>query len=307
MNILHMKYAVEVAGAGSINRAAETLLVAQPNLSRSIKELETDLHITIFRRTPQGMILTPEGEEFIGYAAKILNEIEDVERMYQTGFSGKQRFSISVPRASYISDAFARFSRSIVAGPSEIYYQETNSARAISNILSEGYRLGIIRYAADYDQYFKEMLEEKSLTYELIAQFHYVLIMNRDSRLSGKSEIRRADLNSQIEIAHADHFVPSLHHSAVMRAELSEDVSRRIFVFDRASQFNLLYDNPETYMWVSPVPQRLLTSQHLVQRDCQDNTKLYRDVLIYRKGYKLTDLDKAFISELGRSKRDVLK
>ena len=68
MNLLHMKYAVEVANAGSINKASEKLLVAQPNLSRCIKELEADLGITIFARTPQGMHLTPDGEEFIRYA-----------------------------------------------------------------------------------------------------------------------------------------------------------------------------------------------------------------------------------------------
>ena len=51
MNILHLKYAVEVAKTGSINKAADTLLIAQPNLSRSIKELEADLGIAIFERT----------------------------------------------------------------------------------------------------------------------------------------------------------------------------------------------------------------------------------------------------------------
>ena len=50
MNILHMKYAVEVARLGSLNKAAETLMIAQPNISRSIKELEADLGITIFQR-----------------------------------------------------------------------------------------------------------------------------------------------------------------------------------------------------------------------------------------------------------------
>ena len=65
MNILHMKYAVEVAKAGSINKASENLLIAQPNLSRSIKELETDLGISIFDRSAKGMVLTPDGEEFI--------------------------------------------------------------------------------------------------------------------------------------------------------------------------------------------------------------------------------------------------
>jgi len=50
MNILHMKYAVEVARLGSLNKAAETLMIAQPNISRSIKELEADLGITIFSK-----------------------------------------------------------------------------------------------------------------------------------------------------------------------------------------------------------------------------------------------------------------
>ena len=51
LNILHMKYAVEVAKLGSLNKASESLLIAQPNISRSIKELEADLGITIFNRS----------------------------------------------------------------------------------------------------------------------------------------------------------------------------------------------------------------------------------------------------------------
>ena len=70
MNILHMKYAVEVAKVGSLNKAAESLYVALPNISRSIKELEADLGITVFDRTAKGMVLTPEGEVIPGlYAA----------------------------------------------------------------------------------------------------------------------------------------------------------------------------------------------------------------------------------------------
>ena len=68
MNIIHIKYAVEVANTGAINKAAEKLLIAQPNLSRSIKEFEADLGIAIFDRSSKGMVLTPAGEEFIGYA-----------------------------------------------------------------------------------------------------------------------------------------------------------------------------------------------------------------------------------------------
>ena len=43
------------------------------NVSRSIKELEADLGITIFERTPKGMELTPDGEEFIAFAKDIVS------------------------------------------------------------------------------------------------------------------------------------------------------------------------------------------------------------------------------------------
>ncbi len=303
MNILHMKYAVEVAKVGSLNKAAETLLIAQPNISRSIKELEADLGITIFDRTSKGMFLTPEGENFIGYAKNILRQIEQVEDIYKNGAVKKQKFSISVPRACYISEAFAQFSKSLSFDPAEIFYKETNSQRTINNILNHDYKLGIIRYAENYDKYFKTMLEEKGLSYEMVTEFSYSLIMSADSPLAELDEITFDDLTDYIEIAHADPYVPSLPLSKVVKEELPDNIERRIFIFERASQFDLLSENPDTFMWVSPAPQKVLDRYNLVQRKCVDNKKVYKDVLIYKNGYKLTKLDKQFITELCESKR----
>lgn len=303
MNILHMKYAVEVAKVGSLNKAAETLLIAQPNISRSIKELEADLGITIFDRTSKGMFLTPEGENFIGYAKNILRQIEQVEDIYKNGAVKKQKFSISVPRACYISEAFAQFSKNLSFDPAEIFYKETNSQRTINNILNHDYKLGIIRYAENYDKYFKTMLEEKGLSYEMVTEFSYSLIMSADSPLAELNEITFDDLTDYIEIAHADPYVPSLPLSKVVKEELPDNIERRIFIFERASQFDLLSENPDTFMWVSPAPQKVLDRYNLVQRKCVDNKKVYKDVLIYKNGYKLTKLDKQFITELCESKR----
>lgn len=307
MNILHMKYAVEVARLGSLNKAAETLLIAQPNISRSIKELEANLGIVIFNRSAKGMVLTPEGEEFIGYAKNILKQIDDVEMLYRQGSPKKQKFSISVPRACYISDAFAEFSKCISGDPAEIFYKETNSQRAINNVLNNDYKLGIIRYAGNYDKFFKEMLEEKGLSYEMVAEFSYVLIMSRDNPLAAKEEVTFDDLPPYIEIAHADPYVPSLPLAKVVKEELPDNIERRIFIFERASQFDLLSENPETFMWVSPASQKILDRYGLVQKKCVDNKKIYKDVLIYREGYKLSKLDKQFITLLCDSRRKYLK
>jgi DNA-binding transcriptional LysR family regulator len=307
MNILHMKYAVEVAKLGSLNKAAETLIIAQPNISRSIKELEADLGITIFNRSSKGMVLTPEGEEFIRYAKSILKQIDEVELMYKQGAPKKQKFSISVPRACYISDAFAEFSKCISEDPAELFYKETNSQRTINNVINNDYKLGIIRYAENYDKYFKTMLEEKGLTYEMIAEFTYVLIMSRDNPLAGKDTITFDDLPPYIEIAHADPYVPSLPLSRVVKDELPDNIDRRIFIFERASQFDLLSENTETFMWVSPASQKILDRYNLIQKKCVDNKKIYKDVLIYKDDYRLTPLDKQFITELCESKRKYLK
>lgn len=306
MNILHMKYAVEVARLGSLNKAAETLLIAQPNISRSIKELEADLGITIFNRSARGMELTPEGEEFIGYAQNILKQIDEVEHHYRHGSPKKQKFSISVPRACYISDAFAKFSQCISDDPAEIFYKETNSQRTINNVLNNDYKLGIIRYAENYDKFFKAMLEEKGLCYEMVAEFSYVLIMSRNNPLAMKDEITFDDLPSFIEIAHADPYVPSLPLSKVVKEELPDNIDRRIFIFERASQFDLLSENPETFMWVSPASDKILDRYGLVQKKCIDNKKIYKDILIYREGYKLSSLDKRFITILCEAKRKYL-
>ena len=306
MNILHMKYAVEVAKLGSINKAAETLLIAQPNISRSIKELEADLGVTIFNRSAKGMELTPEGEEFIGYAENILKQIDDVERHYRYGSPKKQKFSISVPRACYISDAFAKFSTGITEDPAEIFYKETNSQRTINNVLNKDYKLGIIRYAENFDKFFKSMLEEKGLAYEMVAEFSYVLIMSRDNPLADKDDITFDDLPPYIEIAHADPYVPSLPLAKVVKEELPDNIDRRIFIFERASQFDLLSENPETFMWVSPASEQILNRYGLVQKKCVDNKRVYKDVLIYKEGYKLSTLDKQFITALCEAKRKFL-
>lgn len=308
MNLLHMKYAVEIAETNSINKAADKLYVGQSALSRAIKELEASLGVTLFERSAKGMFLTSDGEIFIRHAKNVLAQIDAIEDMFSSGKVSKKHFSVSVPRASYISEAFAKFSKAIGDDTEvEILYKETNSMRAVKNILQEDYKLGIIRYAENYDKYYKTMMDEKGLDYELITEFRHLLIMNSESPLAKKEKITYDDLRGLIEISNPDPYVPSIPFSEVRKEELSEISSRRIFVFERASQFELLSENPETFMWVSPVPDKTLERFGLVQRKCDENKRVYKDVLIHRKDYAHSELDNLFIEYVIKSKREILK
>ena len=298
MNLLHLKYAVEIAETSSMTKAAENLYTSQPNLSRAIRELESTLGITIFNRTPKGIYPTPEGDEFLGYARKILSQVDAVEEMYRGEKKKVQNFSISVPRASYIACAFTEFTKQLdTQMPAEIFYKETNSMRAITNILNNDYKLGILRYQSSYENNFRTMLEEKGLSGETIAEFSYELMMSKQHPLADK-EIALDDLNIYTEIAHADPFVPSMPHSTVKKNEISDKVDKHIFVFERASQMDILSEMTSSFMWVSPVPQPLLDRYGLITKPCRENTKTYKDVLIYKKDYKFSPLDDMFINEL---------
>lgn len=308
MNLLHMKYAVEIAETNSINKAADKLYVGQSALSRAIKELEASLGVTLFERSAKGMFLTADGEIFIRHAKNVLAQIDEIEDMFSGGTISKKHFSVSVPRASYIAEAFAEFSKVIDKDmQAEILYKETNSMRAVKNILQEDYKLGIIRYAENYDKYYKTMMDEKGLDYELITEFRHVLIMSSESPLAKKEKITYGDLVDLVEISNPDPYVPSLPLAEVRKEELSEISSRRIFVFERASQFELLSENPETYMWVSPVPQKTIERFGLAQRKCDENKRVYKDLLIHRKDYSHSELDNMFIEYVIKSKREVLK
>ena len=301
MNLVHMRYAVEVAKFGSLSRAAESLFVALPNVSRAIKGLEDELGIKIFDRTVKGVTLTPDGEEFILYAQAILLQMSDLEKHYKSRLPKRRKFSVSVPRSCYVSEAFTRFSKTLGESGAELYYKETNSQRTLQKLLTGEYKLGVIRCAEQYEKYFKSFFEEKDLAYEVLVEFSYRLIMNRSHPLADREDIRYEDLAPYIEIIRGDPYVPTLPLPKVVREELAETTDHRIFVFERGSQFNLLAENPETFMWVSPVPQKELDRFGLVEKQCAENNKRYRDLLVWRNGYVFSELDQRFVSELRES------
>ena len=82
MTLMQMKYAIAVADTKSMNEAARSLFITQPSLSASIKELENEIGIELFKRTNRGITVTPEGEEFLGYARQVVEQYRLIESKY---------------------------------------------------------------------------------------------------------------------------------------------------------------------------------------------------------------------------------
>jgi DNA-binding transcriptional LysR family regulator len=77
VSLAQVQYFVTVSALGHVGRAAEALHVAQPAISRQIKNLEDELGARLFVRTPRGMRLSPEGEVFLVHARAILEQVSD--------------------------------------------------------------------------------------------------------------------------------------------------------------------------------------------------------------------------------------
>lgn len=303
MNTLYLKYALEVEKAGSVTQAAQNLYMAQPNLSKALKELEKEVGFPIFKRTSVGVKVTEEGAQFLYHAKSVMEQMEAIGRIGEQASGDKMQYKISIPRGSYIVDGFTSFVADLeLEKGMEITINETNAMGTIVNVTDKGYNIGVIRYQMIDEDYYMKSLKNNRLQYETIWEFEYVLVMSKQHPLANKPDISIDDLKDYTKITHGDIALPHDKYAGNYKKNQSRNV---IYVYERGSQFDLLSSVPNTYMWVSPIPHKILERNNLVQRACKVENNLYKDVLIYREGYRITEYDRQFQKKLYESKVDV--
>ena len=106
MTLQQLRQIIAVADSGSINEAAKRLYITQPSLSATIKTVEKETGIDIFSRSNRGIVATPEGEEFLGYARQVSEQYQLMEDKYLTGTPYKQKFGVSMQHYTFAVEAF---------------------------------------------------------------------------------------------------------------------------------------------------------------------------------------------------------
>ena len=293
MNIVHIKYAVEVAKVGSINKASENLGMAQPNISRAIKDLEADFGITIFDRSAKGMTLTPEGREFIAQSQKILDQMNELERLYRGEHPGREKLSISVPRAGYISNAINQFVKTIDDNAFELVINDYPAERTIKSIIDSDSGIGIIRCTDKTESLFTEIFEEKHIAYNVLRQFKKSVILSENSPLAKKQCISREDLIGFTEITDGDDS-NATRAFEILRDELHDHGEKCIHVSDYLTQIELISNNPDYFMLAPVLSNDLKTKFGITEIEYSDS-RVFKDILIYREGHKFNTLETRLI------------
>ena len=84
MNLNQLYYLQAIAQARGLTRAADALYVTQSNLSHSMAALEEELGIPLLYKNGRDTLLTPYGQEFLAYAERAIQEIEEGKRVAQS-------------------------------------------------------------------------------------------------------------------------------------------------------------------------------------------------------------------------------
>jgi DNA-binding transcriptional LysR family regulator len=112
MNLRQLEYLVAAADAGSVSAAARSLGVSQPVVSRSLRGLEREYHVALFRLSGRRLTLTEAGCAVVDAARKALDAIDDVDRTAQRAASGGELVLATTPtNGSLLSAVVTEFVR----------------------------------------------------------------------------------------------------------------------------------------------------------------------------------------------------
>ena len=151
MTLTQLKYAIEVANAGSINKAAGNLFITQPSLSSAIAELESEIGIKLFSRNNRGIFLTPEGSEFVGYARQVVEQFDLIEAKYISSPKLKKKFSVSMQHYTFAVSAFVNLVKQFGMDEYEFAVNETKTFDVINDVKTFKSEIGIL-YTNDFNE-----------------------------------------------------------------------------------------------------------------------------------------------------------
>ena len=194
MTLQQLRYAVAIADNKSMNKAAAELFVTQPSLSNTIKDLENEIHTEIFSRSNRGIVITPEGEEFLGYARQMLDHYRLIEERYVDNAAVKKKFSVSMQHYTFAVEAFIQMAKAFGMDEYEFAVHETKTSEVIDNVRFGRSEIGIIYKNTFNDKFIDKILRENDLEFISLFDCKIYVYLSKSNPLAKKKVIDFGDL-----------------------------------------------------------------------------------------------------------------
>lgn len=301
MTLQQLKYALTIADCGSMNEAAKRLFISQPSLSETMKELETEIGLDIFLRSNRGIVITPEGEEFLGYARQVTEQFGLLQSKY-IDKKVKEKFSVSTQHYTFAVKAFVETVKQIGMEQYEFAVHETTTISVIENVKNFKSEIGVL-YENDFNEkVLNKMFKENGLEFvELFSCDTFVYLWSGHP-LAKQDVITMEELDEYPCLSFDQGKNNSLYLAEEMKS--TYEYRRLIKANDRATLLNLMI-GLNAYTLCSGIICEDLNGDDYKAVPLKETEKM-RIGYIKRKGAKVSHIGELYIEELKKYKEKVM-
>lgn len=239
MTLQQLKYAVTVAECGTISAAAEKLFISQPSLTAAIRELESEMGVTIFSRTNRGVIVSREGEEFLGYARQILSQAQLLQERFSGREQGEKRFAVSSQHFNFTVQAFSRLVQNFRGPRYSFHFRETTTYEVLEDVSQLRSEVGILALNEDNERFLRRMFGKLGLEFTELKRVQAELFVSAEHPLAGRRFVTVEDVSPYPCIT----FEQGEHNGQFFFEGLSAVAAqshKTICVRERATEYQLL-------------------------------------------------------------------
>ena len=294
MTLLQLKYVVEVAAAGTISGAAKKLYIAQPSLTAAIKELEHEIGFSLFTRTNKGVVISPDGEEFLGYARQVIEQANLIEERYFGAVPQKRQFCVSTQHYSFAVEAFVDLIREYGGEEYDFRIRETQTYELIEDVAKLRSEVGVLYLNRFNETVIRKTLREHDLKFTRLFMAKPHVFIGAANPLASRSSITLSDLEPYPRLSYEQ----GEHNSFYFSEEIfsASERKKNIRVRDRATLFNLLI-GLNGYTVCSGVIDKKLNGKDIIAVPLADESDMRIGYITHRKG---------MLSRLGTTYLDAL-
>lgn len=238
MTLTQLKYVIMIADTGSMNEAAKKLFISQPSLSLSVKDLEEEIGVELFRRSNRGVSLTLEGTEFLSYARQVVEQYQLIESHYIDKKDVKKKFGVSMQHYTFAVNAFVEMVKQFGMDEYEFAVRETKTHEVIEDVKNFKSEIGIL-YLNDFNRkVLTKLFHESGLEFHPLLECGIYVYMWKGHPLAKKNEISIEELADYPCLS----FEQGNYNSFYFAEEVlsTYDYKRLIKANDRATALNLM-------------------------------------------------------------------
>lgn len=240
MQLQQLYYFKEVADRGSINKAADALMMTQPNLSRAIHKLEGELGLTFFLRDNKGVQLTDEGKQLYQYTCGILDRLEIIQGMSRQ--EGPRVLTVSafpgLTSSRLLRELYERYREQ-----QSLHFtlREARIAEIIDDVHQLRSELGVIHVNQVQTSQVRSLLDYHQLEFHPICQDTWYAYLGPNSPFYDQEEVNIRDLlEYPVLRAPDDYFSLVTSHMVIDGVSLLNGTKRVMFLNNEGAIINLL-------------------------------------------------------------------